>query len=103
MEQKQLEEETGPPPKQRRKTTVTSQSKARGRGGRNKLWVGDDKEDTLKQFEKLEKDAQGNKKFKQTIKEHATDEEMLARDDEADTFHSFGSMADHHWKSIKTF
>ena len=41
--------------------------------------------------------------FKQTIKEHATDKEMLARDDEADTFHSFGSMADHHWKSIKTF
>ena len=28
---------------------------------------------------------------------------MLARDDEADTYHSFESMTDCHWKSIKTF
>ena len=48
------------------------------------------KEDTLKQFEESEKEAQVNKtnlnEFKQTIKEHATNEEMLARDDEADFF-----------------
>ena len=61
------------------------------------------KEDALKQFEESEKVAQAGKKFKQAIKEHATDEEMLARDDEADTFHSFESMTDRHWKSIKTF
>ena len=61
------------------------------------------KEDALKQFEESEKVAQDKKKFKQIIKEHATDEEMLAQDDEADTFHSFGSMAIRHWKSIKTF
>ena len=87
MEQEQLEEETGPPPKQRRKTTVTSQSKAVEEGEIN-CGLEMTKEDTLKQFEELEKDAQVNKKFKQTIKEHATDKEMLARDDEADTFHS---------------
>ena len=28
---------------------------------------------------------------------------MLAQDDEAGTFHSFGSMADHRWKSVKSF
>ena len=28
---------------------------------------------------------------------------MLAQDDEAGTFHSFGSMADHRWKSVKGF
>ena len=50
------------------------------------------KEDALKQYEESEKDAQADKKFKQTIKKHATDEEMLAWDDEADTFHSFRSM-----------
>ena len=61
------------------------------------------KEDTLKQFEDSEKDAQVNKKLKQTIKEHATDEETLTRDDEADFFQSFGSMADHRRKSVKTF
>ena len=41
--------------------------------------------------------------FKRTSKEHATDEETLARDDEADSFQSFGSMADHRWKSVKGF
>ena len=44
------------------------------------------KEDALTQFEESEKDAQAGKKFKQALKEHATDEEMLARDDEADIF-----------------
>ena len=65
------------------------------------------KEDTLKQFEDSENETQANKRnlneFKRTTKEHATDEEMLARNDKADSFQSFGSMADHRWKSIKTF
>ena len=39
--------------------------------------------------------------FKRTSKEHATDEKMLARDDEVDSFQSYGSMTDHRWKSIK--
>ena len=102
MEQEQLAEETGPPPKQRRKTTVTSQSKAVEERETN-CGLEMTKEDALKQFEESENDVQAGKKFKQAIKEHATDEEMLARDDEADTFHSFESMTDRHWKSIKTF
>ena len=61
------------------------------------------KEDTLKQFEDSEKDAQAGKKFKQFIKELAAYEEMLARNDEVDSFQSFGSMADHRWKSVKGF
>ena len=102
MEQEQLDEETRPPPKQRRKTTVTGQSKA---VEERKINCGLEmtKEDALKQFEESEKDAQADKKFKQTIKEHAADEEMLARDNEADTFHSFESIPDRHWKSITTF
>ena len=54
MEQEQLEEETGPLPKQRRKTTVTSQSKAVEEGEIN-CGLETTKEDTLKQFEELEK------------------------------------------------
>ena len=101
MEQEQLEE-TGPPPTQRRKTTVTSQSKAIEERETN-CGLEMTKEDALKQFEESEKDAQAGKKFKQAINEHAADKEMLARDDEADTLHSFKSMTDRHWKSIKTF
>ena len=102
MEQDQLAEETRPPPKQRRKTTVTSQSKAVEEQETN-CGLEMTKEDALKQFEESEKDAQAGKKFKQAIKEHATDEEMLARDDDTDTFHSFESMTDRHWKSVRTF
>ena len=61
------------------------------------------KEDTLKQFEESEKDALAGKKFKKFIKELDAYEEMLARDDDVDSFHSFGSMADHRWKSVKDF
>ena len=41
--------------------------------------------------------------FKHISKEHATDKETFAMDDEADSFQSFGIMADHSWKSIKAF
>ena len=55
------------------------------------------KKDTLKQFEDSENETPANvkslNKFKRTSKKHATDEEMLARDDEVDSFQSFGSVA----------
>ena len=48
------------------------------------------KKDTLKQFEESEKKTKAKKKklneFKQTIKEHAANEKMVTRDDEADSF-----------------
>ena len=48
------------------------------------------KEDTLKQFEDSENETPAKKKslneFKRTSTEHATDEKMLARDDEVDSF-----------------
>ena len=106
MEQEQLAEETGPLPKRSRQITESIQSKA---VVEQKLNSGVEltKEDTLKQFEESEKEAQVFKEnlneFKQTIKEHATNEKMLARVDEADSFQSFESIADRHWKSIKTF
>ena len=106
IEQEQLAEETRSLPKRRRQIVESIQSKA---VVEKKLNSGVEltKKDTLKQFDESEKEAQVDKKnlneSKQTIKEHASNEKMLARVDEADSFQSFGSMADHHWKSIKTF
>ena len=106
MEQKQLKEETELLPKQRIQTTKCIQCKAvMEQEIDNGLEL--TKDGTLKQFEESENETLANKRnldeFKRTTKEHATDEEMLARDDEADSFQSFGSIADHHWRSIKTF
>ena len=101
MEQEQLAEETGPLAKRRRQITKSIQSKAVVERELNS-GVELTKKDTLKQFDESEKETQDNKKnineSKQTITEHATNEKMLARVDEADSFSSFGSMADRHWK-----
>ena len=106
MKQETLGEKTGPLPKQRRKTTVTNQSKAvEEREIYSDLELTN--KDTSKQFEESEKVTLANKNnlnhFKQTVKEHATDEKMLAKDDEADAFQSFGSTPDRYWKRINIF
>ena len=105
-EQEKLAEETGPLPKQRRKTNVSSQSKPvveRKLRSESEL----KNEDTSMQPEESEKETQANEdnlnECEKTTKEHATDKEILAQDDEADFFQSFESMTDHHWKSRKTF
>ena len=65
------------------------------------------KKDTLKQFEESEKKTLAKKKklieFKPTIKKNAANEKWLTWDDEADSFQSFGSVTDRHWKCIGIF